>query len=468
MPRKGRKTVKPKRVLQTQTILSTPQMEPLPTRITRSQTSTSLVQLDKSGSSSHNAPLSNVSDYQVVDSQDNHSHDTDSSLTSVHTRLTPIPKVSPAQEEGSNTHLYCYSTCKAGRYYDRDMVQCSFCMAWFHTSCTDFTISGTIWACNACRTIHVTVAELKDQLQELHQSVSIMQNAQHDHFTKMCELATENAKLQFENKKLKSQLYEYRLNTYNQLTSDSSSDDSFSDSDNEDQQQAQIVTRRPKQKDTKRKYGTQNTPPRNKKSTTIPAKPIPKHTPPISKKQRKPKLTIIGDSMLRGSGNTLSSSVKDYETCVLSTSGYTISRAASHVSSLAEDHHINDIIVLSVGTNDVENHNHEQLTEKYSRLIDQTKKAAPDSSIIITAIPNRITPASSSTNRKIDNLNRYLRSLCEQDAICWFADCTPEIKLNNYKYDGLHLSLNGISHFISVLSEFINANFHIRDIIPHT
>ena len=71
----------------------------------------------------------------------------------------------------------------------------------------------------------------------------------------MCELATENAKLQFENKKLKSQLYEYRLNTYNQLTSDSSSDDSFSDSDNEDQQQAQIVTRRPKQKDTKRKYG---------------------------------------------------------------------------------------------------------------------------------------------------------------------------------------------------------------------
>ena len=77
--------------------------------------------------------------------------------------------------------------------------------------------------------------------------------------------------------------------------------------------------------------------------------------------------------MLRGSGNTLSSSVKDYETCVLSTSGYTISRAASHVSSLVEDHHINDIIVLSVGTNDVENHNHEQLTEKYNRLIDQTK-----------------------------------------------------------------------------------------------
>ena len=108
-----------------------------------------------------------------------------------------------------------------------------------------------------------------------------MQNALHDHFTKMCELATENAKLQFENKKLKSQLYEYRLNTYNQLTSDSSSDDSFSDSDNEDQQQAQIVTRRPKQKDTKRKYGTQNTPPRNKKSTTIPSKPIPKHTLPI-------------------------------------------------------------------------------------------------------------------------------------------------------------------------------------------
>ena len=172
--------------------------------------------------------------------------------------------------------------------------------------------------------------------------------------------------------------------------------------------------------------------------------------------------------MLRGSGNTLSSSVKDYETCVASTSGYTISRAASHVSSLAEDHHINDIIVLSVGTNDVENHNHEQQTEKYSRLIDQTKKAAPDSSIIITAIPNRIMPASSSTNRKIDNLNRYLRSLCEHDAICWFADCTPEIKLNNYKYDGLHLSFNGISHFIRVLSEFISANFQIRDIIPRT
>ena len=77
-------------------------------------------------------------------------------------------------------------------------------------------------------------------------------------------------------------------------------------------------------------------------------------------------------------------------------------------------------------------------------------------------------PVSNSTKRKIDNLNRYLRSLCEQDAICWFADCNPEIKLNNYKYDGLHLSLNGIPHFISVLSKFISANFHTRDIIPRT
>ena len=34
-------------------------------------------------------------------------------------------------------NIYCYSSCEKGRKYDREMIQCTTCMRWYHTECSD-------------------------------------------------------------------------------------------------------------------------------------------------------------------------------------------------------------------------------------------------------------------------------------------------------------------------------------------
>ena len=50
-----------------------------------------------------------------------------------------------------NFNLYCYSTCLFGRKHDREMIQCSTCMQWFHAECSDAVAESVIWNCNKCR-----------------------------------------------------------------------------------------------------------------------------------------------------------------------------------------------------------------------------------------------------------------------------------------------------------------------------
>ena len=147
-------------------------------------------------------------------------------------------------------------------------------------------------------------------------------------------------------------------------------------------------------------------------------------------------------------------------TRVLSKSGLTITSATSQIESITKDHQ-NDIIILNVGSVDVQNYNHVQLTDKYSQLVEKTKQVSPRSSIVITAVPRRLSPGSSEMNRTIDELNKSLRFMCEQDDTCWFLDCNPDILLKNYKYDGIHFSLQGTMYFANELSNFIKSNFQM-------
>ena len=109
-------------------------------------------------------------------------------------------------------------SCKFGRNYDREMSQCFLCMLWFHTECTDSINTQSIWACNNCRCLPQTVVSLKQQLFELHNTMSNILNNQYEFYSNICQVSVENEKLKAENKTLQKQLYKYRIQAYNRLS----------------------------------------------------------------------------------------------------------------------------------------------------------------------------------------------------------------------------------------------------------
>ena len=57
-----------------------------------------------------------------------------------------------------------------------------------------------------------------------------------------------------------------------------------------------------------------------------------------SRSDDKPKITLVGDSLVRGSGPLLSSELTEHNTCVLSHSGQTVPGASSNISDLVQNH----------------------------------------------------------------------------------------------------------------------------------
>ena len=108
-------------------------------------------------------------------------------------------------------------------------------------------------------------------------------------------------------------------------------------------------------------------------------------TAPLKKHQNlpvtleKPVVTLYGDSMVRGCGEILSSSLTNQDTCVLSTSGLTLDRASDQIGQLRKEFRDGDTFVLHIGTNNVTGDTPSQLESKYKNLISNMKKEAPNS-----------------------------------------------------------------------------------------
>ena len=170
--------------------------------------------------------------------------------------------------------------------------------------------------------------------------------------------------------------------------------------------------------------------------------------------------------MVRGTGKGLSKSLKNHDSCVLSTSGYTLDNAISHIEKITKEQNKGDIIVLTLGSADVETCNQAQLVYKFGQLVKITKDLSDGNPIIITAIPQRLNPESSTINNRLYQLNKSLRFMCDNDNKCWFVDCNPGKMLKNYKHDGLHFSYLGTEYFASKLSDFINSNFYVQTDLP--
>ena len=383
----------------------------------------------------------------------------------------PVLNVSNEEQQKAetvDTDLYCDASCSYGRKYDREMIQCSSCMFWFHSACSDVLQNNTsIWNCTKCRCIPETVNDLKQQLVEVHSLLSELIAKQNEFYSTVCESSAENNKLKLEIKRLKEENYQLRLKQYNRLsetvdssdeeTHQTSSDsDSFSDDEVYISSTKEEYSCKPMRKLEKPKQNS------NKKEKTFKQSSV-----KTSEKPKKPKVTVFGSSIVRGVGPKISSNLVKHDTVVYSTSGLTIQNATNQATYIFKDHAVNDMAVLQVGTCDVQYLKLDELTNHYDKLIEKVSRTSPNCKIIITSVPHRVSPGSASLNIKVDMLNQYLRSKCSKNKKLHFIEANPPAQQSYYRDDGTHFNYYGTQFFAKYLSNYISnsGNFYTPETI---
>jgi hypothetical protein len=204
-------------------------------------------------------------------------------------------------------------------------------------------------------------------------------------------------------------------------------------------------------------HGTEN--------NDTPVLPASRTMPATPETDCKPRIAVIGSSMIRNTGQYISNKLKsDYiESCVYSTSGYSLDRAIVEVPDMINDFRKSDTVVLYLGTADICNDSVENVVSKYCILIDKCKCIAPESSIFVSAVPYRLHSYQKNYNTFIDKLNRCLRMLCSNNSQCTFIDVNPAAVEENYHSDGLHFSYRGRRVFQEFLVSklAVERNFHV-------
>ena len=153
----------------------------------------------------------------------------------------------------------------------------------------------------------------------------------------------------------------------------------------------------------------------------------------------------------------MSGTLETKDTTVYSVSGLSIDRAADMSADIFCDHSKGDVAVLQVGTIDTPKYEPDVLESKYCKLIDNVKIAAPNSKVVITAIPKRMSnrPEASFANSRTNHLNKYLFKKCQDEDNLIFIDANPDLSTSKYKWDGLHFKRYGTEYFAKFfLTEF--------------
>ena len=362
-------------------------------------------------------------------------------------------------------NLYCYSSCEFGRKYDRSMLQCSTCMQWFHTICANVDAKHkNIWNCERCRSIPVVIDSLINQMSEVHTILSQMVEKQNFLCDQFCTLQNKNTKLEDEIKILKQENYKLRIRSYNRFIHSNSSDSSETDSDSELEDHGTQSFSKLQDHHTDTKLYNNNhdsdveivdmSPP----VTENQSKKTPKSTCHDTKK---PKLTVLGNSIVRNTGPVLSAALPNFDTMVYSTSGLGLQQAKGQAVRIFSEHNASDFALLQVGTCDANLLSKDELISKYVSFIDSVRHTAPKTKIIIAAVPHRLGSFNKATNAKTDFLNEHLRSLCEEDDGLLFLDANPPRTSAYYHSDGLHFNFNGSSFFGHYISKYLllSSNF---------
>ena len=202
-------------------------------------------------------------------------------------------------------------------------------------------------------------------------------------------------------------------------------------------------------------------------STTPEARPLGYKPTPMPRKRRscesqtdsstktKPKVTLVGDSMVRGCGRVLSSKLPSHDTCVLSTSGLKLNEVISTIPDVAKEHSVQDTLIIHIGTNDVEQHSTTDILNNFENLISHAESNAPGANIIVTALANRFESDTAEINKKIIILYNDLKKLCSRKVRCKLVECNPPLMERHYKQDGLHFSYQGTNYFANHLAQIV-------------
>ena len=269
---------------------------------------------------------------------------------------------------------------------------------------------------------------------------------QTDLHTNMCDLLLANYQLKLEIKHLKKQNHQLRIHHYNRLSANTSSSDSDSSSSEDETDVRRSIPLNKhnvnnNQFDTCTSFpslssdneysitGSSSRSQKFKPSSKTREPPI-KSTSPLT--SNKPKLTVLGNSMVRNTGPIISDSYKEADSTVYSISGLSIDKASQMAKNIFSNHSENDVAVLQVGTCDVENENIANLITKYDKLINSVSSSAPSSRIVVTAVPLRVSADSSAINEKTRKLNNHLRSVCSKDKKLTFLDANPPVPVVKY------------------------------------
>ena len=171
----------------------------------------------------------------------------------------------------------------------------------------------------------------------------------------------------------------------------------------------------------------------------------------------KPRVLVIGNSMIRNTGHFLSKKLQNVDSCVYSTSGYSLDRAIAEVPQMVNDFNKFDTVVLCLGTADIIQNEVTDIATKYCILIGKIRNIAPECNILISAVAYRLHENSQCLNESTDFLNSSLRLLCSRDSKCIFVDMNPSATQENYLEDGLHFNYRGRRIFegflVSILTQ---------------
>ena len=312
----------------------------------------------------------------------------------------------------SVTRKLCLNTCLYdGQQNGLEMLRCCICMTWVHPQCCgdlqEDTESLGAYTCSQCRQIYSRLAKLESQVEKLHDLnktlVHLLENSQQ-------ECASLRLLIQDLIKDKAALKHEMPPN------------------------REQLVPSSPLSS------GQKPVPkPRQKQSMT---------NPDHLSQSKKPKFTLLGDSMIRGLGQIIPSELKNQDVCILSKSGLTTDSATNQVIPIAKEHSEKDIIAIHLGTNDVNTElSSTEIVTKFKCLMETLKRHAPNTPLFISALSNRVYAGSARDNHNVAAVNKTLREICHEDQQCTFIDCNPPILDRNYKRDGLHFSWDGINIF---------------------
>jgi hypothetical protein len=137
-------------------------------------------------------------------------------------------------------------------------------------------------------------------------------------------------------------------------------------------------------------------------------------------------------------------------------SGLTLEKASNIAPNIFNDHSENDTAVLQIGTTEIERSSVEQITSKYTKLIESVSQVAPSTNVVMTAVPQRVSQSGVSANAKIDKVNSFLNNMCVKQKRFHFINANPPLQKVNYKDDGYHFSQKGTSYFARYVGHYIS------------